>query len=640
MIASGKTLDLFASVPEVAQLPLEGAKLKRAEGVAAKARPHLEIAKPLEPQLLIDAHPRELWLAITLPQLPLEALLRQTSKPVELSSSASSDIAFPNLTREVQGGSRGSHREQKNRPSQLQTAMARSSVEPPLPLPPREPPTVIVDLSHNQQRVIACNAAAANAGVAPGIGLNAAYALASGLQVCERDLAAEQRMLEALAQWAGCFTSKVALEAPDALLLEIKGSLKLFGGLDTLRTLIANGLQAKDVQAALSVAPTPLAALAFSRTGQPFTCLHRSQLPAALAAVSIHALRWPEDTLNTLQSMGVQKIGDCLRLPREGFARRFGPQLLLQLDQLLGRAVQPQRTFIARERFTLKREFDFELEDRTALLLHVQPLFQALEAFLRPRQCGVQSLELQLRHRDQASTRVVLRFLRPMADATHAHSLLTERLEQIELPAPVLAARVRSGPLWPLEMETLSHGLLNDPQQGAPQALTRLIERLRTRLGHESVQSLQCIAEHRPELASRTSEPVVHAKRRKRLVRRATGYGLQATARTEGASHLSGSCAYDGRLASKPADQRASLPLLPRPFWLLPQPQPLKTQQSWPEFEGRLALLQGPERIESGWWDGHDICRDYYMAATVRGLRVWIYRERKTKQWYLHGIYG
>ncbi len=638
MVASGKTLDLFASAPELAQLPLKGAKHKGAKGVATKARPHLEIAKPLEALPRTDAHSRELWLAITLPRLPLEALLRQASTPVERSLSASSEIAFPNLTREVQGGSRGSHKEQEDRPSQKQTA--RSSVEPALPLPLPEPPTVIVDLSHNQQRVITCNAAAAHAGIAPGIGLNAAYARASGLQVCERDLATEQRMLETLAQWAGCFTSKVALEAPDALLLEIKGSLKLFGGLDSLRTLIANGLQAKGVQCILAVAPTPLAALVFSRTGQPFTCLHRSQLPAALAAVSVHVLRWPEDTLSTLQSMGVHKIGDCLRLPREGFARRFGPQLLLQLDQLLGRAPQLQRTFIARERFTLKREFEFELANREALLLHVQPLFQALEAFLRPRQCGVQSLELRLRHRDRAPTRLVLRFIHPMADATHAHNLLTERLEQLELPAPVLAARVRSGPLWPLEMETISHRLLNDPQQGAPQALTRLIERLRTRLGHDSVQSLQCIEEHRPELASRTSEPIVHAKRRKRLVRRATGDGRQATARTEGAFHLSGACAHDGRLASKPAAQPASLPLLPRPFWLLPQPQPLKTQQSWPQFEGRLELLQGPERIESGWWDGHDICRDYYMAATPQGLRVWIYRERRSKQWYLHGIYG
>lgn len=608
MAAIGKTLDLFESASGAAQRQPQSFKQKASRHL--RSRPVLEIAPPRRPASQEAAERAALWLAITFPRLSLEALLRQPQSFPASPGNESREIYFPHLTREAQSGSRrGSQAERysavRNELPLRKRPSARESATPAQWVPGS--PLVIVDLSHNQQRVIACNPAAAKAGIALGSGLNAAYGLTSELQVQARDVNAEQRLLETLAQWAGCFTPKVTLEAPDALLLEIKGSLKLFGGLDSLQALIVTGLQSKGVQAVLSVAPTPSAALVLSRTGQPYVCLQRSQLPAALSAISIGTLRWPDDVVETLHAMGVQCIGDCLRLPREGFARRFGPQLLLQLDQLLGRAAQPQRAFIARERFCARRDFELDIEGHEALLLQLEPLFQSLESFLRPHQSGVQSLELRLRHREQPSTRVVLRFVRPMADAEHALAVLAERMERLELPAPVIAARLRSGPLWPLEMETISHRLLSDPTQAAPQALTRLIERLRARLGADAVYSLQCVSDHRPEFASRVDEPVVSRKRKKPL-------------------------------ASQPANPLTNA--LPRPFWLLPEPQPLRAQRSWPQFEGKLNLLQGPERIESGWWDGNDICRDYYMAATPKGLRVWIYRERRSKRWFLHGIYG
>jgi protein ImuB len=54
-----------------------------------------------------------------------------------------------------------------------------------------------------------------------------------------------------------------------------------------------------------------------------------------------------------------------------------------------------------------------------------------------------------------------------------------------------------------------------------------------------------------------------------------------------------------------------------------------------------LSLLTGPERIESGWWDGHDIARDYFVACNPAEAMLWIYRERRAKgQWYLHGFFA
>ena len=51
-------------------------------------------------------------------------------------------------------------------------------------------------------------------------------------------------------------------------------------------------------------------------------------------------------------------------------------------------------------------------------------------------------------------------------------------------------------------------------------------------------------------------------------------------------------------------------------------------------------LEQGPERIESGWWDGKGIARDYYIVRRTGGARLWVFQERRTRCWYLHGVFA
>jgi protein ImuB len=57
-------------------------------------------------------------------------------------------------------------------------------------------------------------------------------------------------------------------------------------------------------------------------------------------------------------------------------------------------------------------------------------------------------------------------------------------------------------------------------------------------------------------------------------------------------------------------------------------------------FHGELQLLRGPERIETGWWDGGDVRRDYYVARDQRGVQLWIYHDLREARWYLHGLFG
>jgi protein ImuB len=84
-----------------------------------------------------------------------------------------------------------------------------------------------------------------------------------------------------------------------------------------------------------------------------------------------------------------------------------------------------------------------------------------------------------------------------------------------------------------------------------------------------------------------------------------------------------------------------------RPVWLLPQAQPLAERNAMPLFEGRaLQLLAGPERIETGWWDGALATRDYFIAQAADGSLVWVYRARlpvsdaNEALWFLQGRFG
>src|SRR5690348_15170860 len=77
-----------------------------------------------------------------------------------------------------------------------------------------------------------------------------------------------QQDLERLGARAQRLTPRVSLDPPDSLLLEVKGSLHLFGGVEGLSREMAAECSRLRMPCALAVAPTPLAALALARAGR------------------------------------------------------------------------------------------------------------------------------------------------------------------------------------------------------------------------------------------------------------------------------------------------------------------------------------------------------------------------------------
>src|SRR5215831_12346298 len=415
--------------------------------------------------------------------------------------------------------------------------------------------------------------------------------------------------LEALAIRAQRFTPRVSLAPPDGLLLEVAGSLHLFAGVAGLRRELAEECLRLRVRPVLAFAPTPLAALTAARAGEALVITDLAQLVSQLAPLPLSALRWPEETCVRLARVGVRTIGAVLRLPRAGFARRFGVAQLAMLDALTGRSRDLRATFHAPVRFRRRRELDCELSNQGQLLAELAPLIAALGAFLTARQCGVVELECRLVHRQAAPTRCVLTLAAPCANEQQLAALFGERLNALQLPAPVRACELRADQLLPPRppgrclWQPGEHGGEAGEESGG------LIDRLRARLGPEAVHGLSLRQEHRPEGAWTTTPPPPVPARR-------VAHGCTADMPSEAAAPR-------------------------RPLWLLPVPQLLAAQDGLPHRRGLLRLMSEPERIETGWWDGGEVSRDYYIATDPRGVRLWVFRQRAAPHgWFLHGIFG
>lgn len=461
----------------------------------------------------------------------------------------------------------------------------------------QQEPAVLVETRAGRQIIVAANELASVAGIARGMTLAAAQPLVATLQFMERQPRQEQIALEQLAQWAQQFTGQVSLQPPGGLLLDVQASLKLFGGLEVLQQHITQALQPLGYSAVQAVACTAEAAWILARAGISSPCETLPVQRRRVAALPVQSLSANADVRSALESTGARTIGDCLALPRKALARRFGADLVNQLDRMLGQAPDPRTFYQPPDQFYSQILLPDVVRDSQALLFALQRLLHELAGFLRARDAGAQDMRLGLIKPQQPVESLELRLLSPSHDPVHLFKLWQEKLEKHALSSWVEGIELEVPQLVSVETEALD--LFASAKQSGP-AFIHFLERLRNRLGEDAIQQVYCCNEHRPELAGKM---------------RGFQPGKKTPSTTNHAQAL-------------------------RPLWLLPQPQEIRTTEQGPWLEGPLELLEGPERIESGWWDGGDQRRDYYVARTLQQQTLWIYQDIRAKaRWYLQGYF-
>ncbi|HET9403476.1 MAG TPA: DNA polymerase Y family protein [Burkholderiales bacterium] len=454
----------------------------------------------------------------------------------------------------------------------------------------------VVSSSATNAEIVVCNQEARRHGIDTGMPVVMAWALASGLRVFTRDAPAEHAALERAAAWALQFTPTVSIATSTEILLEVEGSLRFFGGLNRLWTEIKRKTGATGYTVNMAGAPTPLAAQLFARAGLPPRIRHGDALRLSLGQLPVSVLELSPALSDLLRDIGIRTLGECLELPRDGLARRAGRELLAQLDRAFGDVPDPRPAFVPPQNFKATLSLPAPVESAEMLLFAARRLIAELCGLLAAIGKGAQRLKFLLLHENGHETRLSLNLVAASRDPAHLTSVLRERLERARLPSPAITMTLESERLQPLSSSNLA--FLPDERQQT-EALARLIERLRARLGETAVQGLDAVADHRPERAWHACEP-------------GNGDGTWITWRPSA-----------------------------RPLWLLNTPRPLTQIRETPQHEGPLTLLTMPERIESGWWDGDDVRRDYFVARDPAESLLWIYREHRANGgWYLHGYFS
>ncbi len=469
-------------------------------------------------------------------------------------------------------------------------------------------------------QVQAVNAAAAEAGVRPGCKRATALALASDLQFGQADAARDAQALQAVVHVALAFTPSVTVDG-HTVLLEVAASLRYFGGADALLQRLQQALQPLGHRAQRASAPTALGAALLARWRDDLAAgPHRSDLVALqrlLDEAPVWLLGPGREHWEALQGMGLRRLSDLRRLPRAGLARRFGEALLDDLDRALGLVPDPRVWLSAPERFRCRLELALRA-DHSEQVMHAAALLLApLVAWAQARQSRVLAFTLHLRHEARhradnpvpSATELRIELAEPSVDIAHLQLLLRERLARLQLPAPTLELQLQC---HELRQQPAPNAELFPTRHSEQAGLLRLIERLQARLGDDQVLRLQPVADHRPERACRAVPAL----------------------------------AEQGDLPAAATVSASAWPRV-RPVWLLPEPVPLTDRQAMPLFEGRpLQLLAGPERIETGWWDGALATRDYFIAQATDGSLVWVYRARlpvadaSESLWFLQGRFG
>lgn len=476
-------------------------------------------------------------------------------------------------------------------------------------------PLAMVTAAQGGLRIAGVDAVARAAGIATGMAAADARALCPSLRTAPAAPEADMAALTALADWCRRWSPWTAVESLGAdgsggLWLDVSGCAHLFGGEPAMVEAMVDALGRLGFRALLGLADSPGAAWAAARflcrDGAGTAIVPEGAARQWLSGLPPAALRLPPATMASLDRLGLRSIGDLLGLPRGPLAGRFGPELALRLDQLLGRAPEPISPRREAEPYEERLSFAEPIGRTESIVAALRRMLDALCKRLERDRHGARRLELVLFRVDGGVERLVLGTAHPARDPTHLARLFGERLDKLDggfgIEAMLLSALVVEFLAADQRHLTERHGVAGD-------GLAMLIDRLANRLGRERIFRPAAHASHLPE----------------RAVRAVTPLGP-----------------YRG----------GGWPVGERPARLLPHPEAVEAGPGdppasfrWRGRRLRVAHAEGPERLAAEWWHAATpapptAIRDYWRIEDEDGRRYWLFREGRRGRWYVQGLFA
>ncbi len=489
-----------------------------------------------------------------------------------------------------------------------------------------------------------------------------AKAILPSLRLEPHDARANLGTLMELAGWAQAFSPMVQPEAPDTLLLDVTGCERLFRGEPNLLSQALAGLRGKGFSARGAIADTPGTAWAIAHAHhQAALVTHTGRDVEAIARLPVSSLRIDRQTVQALHVVGVETINALMSLPRASMRARFGDRLLHRLDQVLDNVPEPLAPFqappVLRSHLRLGAATDrWDIIQRATE--HV--LAQFCEQLAR-RMLGVTRLCVTLYCPGASPTTLSVTVSVPTRSLKRLQNLLSTRLEQVRLPAATDCIIV-----WARQLEPLDdwQDELFDTRGSHDRELAELVDRLSVRLGSESVGRVALVSDHQPERAFEyvpwggTGEGT-KGKRGTKGRRDGGTKGKKGTKgqRDGGTKGRKGTEArrHEGTEENNPQSSIVNpqsagtkgIGARPLRVWCRPMEVPVVAATSdgrpvmfrFKSVEHTVVACTGPERLETGWWRGPHVQRDYFRVVSRSGEAFWLFRSRDSGKWYVHGTF-
>ncbi|PCJ25748.1 MAG: hypothetical protein COA96_06900 [SAR86 cluster bacterium] len=432
-------------------------------------------------------------------------------------------------------------------------------------------------------------------------------------QLAELGTVQQKKHLNELAGLMQCVSSTISFH-PLALICEIRSSLKYFTSIDVIHNKLQQSLKTQLEEWGLvsdflyAASPTITGSLLLARSGHNTLVYQKDNLRSALGELPTEVLELDKEQNRRLHNMGIRYLKDIWRLPSDGLRKRFGSSFVNQLSKALGKAPEPTINYLPPPAFNTAYELPYEIENLDRLLPIADEMLAQLCDFLQRRDLSTSHLLFSLSHEKRSPTKVEIGLRQSSRSQKHLMLLLETHFNKLIIPAPIIAIKidVRNFDAFFGYSDSLLEKSEPATRQYNDSNLDRFIEQLQARLGENHVKGIDSVAEHCPEHASQL---------------------------------------FDLDNLSEIKENRNKIPERItenlRPFWLLQNPVQLTLRKGRLYHRRRISIVSGPERIETYWWSGVNVRRDYYVAREANGSRLWIYREKTAeKNWYLHGVFS
>ncbi len=470
-------------------------------------------------------------------------------------------------------------------------------------------PFVVVGMRKSALRLCSINGAAEAQGLRCGMALADARAMFPNLMTEEEQPKRDAAFLRALVRWGMAYTPWVAMDGEDGLTLDITGCDHLFGGEAQMARVMAARLHAMHLTVRWSLADTKGAAWALARYASEPVIAPTGGTKGVISSLPVLALRIDEATATTLSRLGLREIGDVAGMSRGGLVRRFGPELMRRLDQIMGVETEPVAPVQLITPYAVRLALPDPIGKTEGAMAALRRLLDRLCERLERDQRGAIRLSLAIQRTDHSEDSIEIGLARPTRDPERILRLFEPRVDKLDAGFGIDAMRLHASatePLVPEQSTVQSHA------KRESNAITDLIGRLGNRIGFDRVMRFLPAESHIPER-----------------------------------TFIVASAAY-----STAVDFPYSKP--ERPLVLF-QPEPIvPNDETIPpalfRWRGTAFITEhsiGPERIAPEWWwddpNWRSGVRDYWRVQTAEGRRLWLFHAKGGEVrggWFAHGMFG